>query len=183
TKHGVEFRHPVDGSTCMLTPERSIEIQMALGSDIMMQLDDVVASTTKGPRVEEAMQRSIRWLDRCINAIPLTNQTQNIFPIIQGGLDKTLRHQCLKEMCKRKVPGFAIGGLSGGEEKEDFCSIVSFCTDHLPFEKPRYLMGVGYSLDLVVCTALGCDMFDCVFPTRTAERDLDAPLPGGDHLI
>ncbi|KAM4678264.1 LOW QUALITY PROTEIN: queuine tRNA-ribosyltransferase catalytic subunit 1 [Discoglossus pictus] len=169
TEEGVHFKSPYDGKEILLTPgEKSIEIQNALGSDIMMQLDDVVSSTITGPRVEEAMHRSVRWLDRCIvaNSNP---EKQNLFAIIQGGLDSELRKKCLMEMTKRDVPGFAIGGLSGGEEKDHFWKMVTLSTDYLPRDKPRYLMGVGYATDLVVCVALGCDMFDCVFPTRTAR--------------
>ncbi|ROL53080.1 Queuine tRNA-ribosyltransferase catalytic subunit 1 [Anabarilius grahami] len=168
TEEGVTFRSPYDGKEILLTPEQSIAIQNSLGSDIMMQLDDVVSSTVKGPRVEEAMHRSVRWLDRCITANKNPDR-QNLFAIIQGGLEAKLRKACLDEMTKRDVPGFAIGGLSGGEEKDDFWKMVTLSTDHLPREKPRYLMGVGYALDLVVCVALGSDMFDCVFPTRTAR--------------
>uniref|UniRef100_A0A8C7WN17 Queuine tRNA-ribosyltransferase catalytic subunit 1 n=1 Tax=Oryzias sinensis TaxID=183150 RepID=A0A8C7WN17_9TELE len=167
TEEGVNFKSPYDGKEILLSPEKSISIQNSLGSDIMMQLDDVVSSTVKGPRVEEAMHRSIRWLDRCIAANKNPDK-QNLFAIIQGGLDAELRKACLKEMTQRDVSGFAIGGLSGGEEKNDFWRMVTLSTDHLPQEKPRYLMGVGYAVDLVVCVALGCDMFDCVFPTRTA---------------
>ncbi|XP_018610123.2 queuine tRNA-ribosyltransferase catalytic subunit 1 isoform X2 [Scleropages formosus] len=168
TEEGVKFRSPYDNKEILLSPEQSIAIQNSLGSDIMMQLDDVVSSTVTGPRVEEAMRRSIRWLDRCI-AANRNPESQNLFAIIQGGLNSELRHICLEEMTKRDVPGFAIGGLSGGEEKDDFWKMVTLSTDHLPREKPRYLMGVGYAVDLVVCVALGCDMFDCVFPTRTAR--------------
>lgn len=168
TEEGVRFKSPYDGKEILLTPEKSIEIQNALGSDIMMQLDDVVSSTISGPRVEEAMYRSIRWLDRSI-AANQNPDSQNLFAIIQGGLDPKLRKRCLDEMTKRDVPGFAIGGLSGGEEKDHFWKMVTLSTEHLPREKPRYLMGVGYATDLVVCVALGCDMFDCVFPTRTAR--------------
>lgn len=168
TEEGVKFQSPHDGSMMLLTPEHSIQIQTDIGSDIMMQLDDVVASTTKGERVEEAMYRSIRWLDRCITAHTNTEK-QNLFAIVQGGLDENLREKCVKEMIKRDVPGFAIGGLSGGEEKSQFWRMVTLSTDHLPKSKPRYLMGVGFATDLVVCVALGCDMFDCVYPTRTAR--------------
>ncbi|XP_074835874.1 queuine tRNA-ribosyltransferase catalytic subunit 1 isoform X2 [Carettochelys insculpta] len=155
TEEGVHFRSPYDGEEILLTPEKSIEIQNVLGSDIMMQLDDVVSSTVTGPRVEEAMYRK--------------PTEQNLFAIIQGGLDPTLRTRCLEEMTQRDVPGFAIGGLSGGEAKDHFWRMVTLSTDRLPRGKPRYLMGVGYATDLVVCVALGCDMFDCVFPTRTAR--------------
>ena len=168
TEAGVEFQSPHDGSRMLLTPEKSVDLQNSIGADILMQLDDVVSSLTTGPRVEEAMLRSIRWLDRCIAAHKRPDD-QNLFAIIQGGLDATLRKKCLDEMIKRDLPGYAIGGLSGGEEKHQFWRMVTLCTDHLPAIKPRYCMGVGYALDLVVCVALGVDMFDCVYPTRTAR--------------
>jgi queuine tRNA-ribosyltransferase len=169
TEDGVNFISPFDGVTkTVLTPEHSMEIQNAIGADIMMQLDDVVSSLVTGPRVEEAMWRSIRWLDRCF-AAHKNPKTQNLFPIIQGGLDLRLRKICVEEMVKRNANGYAIGGLSGGESKDTFWRVVSVCTDLLPKNKPRYCMGVGYSEDLVVCSALGVDMYDCVFPTRTAR--------------
>jgi queuine tRNA-ribosyltransferase len=168
TEEGVRFQSPHDGSMMMLTPEHSMSIQNSIGADIMMQLDDVISSTTEGPRVEEAMHRSIRWLDRCIAAHKKTD-TQNLFAIIQGGLDPRLRKICVDEMVKRDTPGIAIGGLSGGESKDEFWRVVSLCTDLLPKNKPIYCMGVGYAEDLVVCSALGVDMYDCVFPTRTAR--------------
>lgn len=181
TEEGVKFQSPHDGKEMLLTPEKSTEIQNSIGADIIMQLDDVVSSTTTGPRVEEAMLRSIRWLDRCISAHAKPTQ-QNLFAIIQGGLNLELRKTCIKEMVQRNTPGIAIGGLSGGEEKSLFWKTVTLCTDHLPKKKPRYLMGVGYAVDLVVCCALGVDMFDCVYPTRTA-RFGTALVPWGQlHL-
>ncbi|XP_034951761.1 queuine tRNA-ribosyltransferase catalytic subunit 1 [Chelonus insularis] len=168
TEEGVEFQSPFDGSQSSLTPERSIEIQNAIGADIIMQLDDVVKTTTIGPRVEEAMHRTTRWLDRCLAAHKRPHE-QSIFPIVQGGIDIKLRTQSARELSKRDVNGFAIGGLSGGERKEDFWRMVTASTDILPKDKPRYLMGVGFAVDIVVCCALGVDMFDCVFPTRTAR--------------
>ncbi|XP_048650829.1 queuine tRNA-ribosyltransferase catalytic subunit 1 isoform X2 [Marmota marmota marmota] len=144
TEEGVRFRSPYDGDETLLSPEKSVEIQNALGSDIIMQLDDVVSSTVTGPRVEEAMYRSIRWLDRCIAAHRQPDK-QNLFAIIQGGLDADLRATCLEEMTKRDVPGFAIGGLSGGESKAQFWKMVALSTSRLPKDKPRYLMGVGHS--------------------------------------
>lgn len=168
TEEGVKFQSPYNGSEVMLTPERSIEIQNSIGADIIMQLDDVVRTTTVGPRVEEAMHRTTRWLDRCLKAHQNAD-TQNIFPIVQGGLNVTLRTESAKQLMQREVPGFAIGGLSGGESKNDFWKMVHLTTDLLPENKPRYLMGVGFAADLVVCCALGVDMFDCVFPTRTAR--------------
>ncbi|KAG0166684.1 Queuine tRNA-ribosyltransferase catalytic subunit 1 [Apophysomyces sp. BC1034] len=168
TEDGVQFASPHDGSLMMLTPEHSMSLQNSIGADIMMQLDDVISSLVTGPRVEEAMWRSIRWLDRCIAAHKNTDR-QNLFAIIQGGLNEDLRKKCVEEMVKRDTPGYAVGGLSGGEEKDQFWRIVSLCTDLLPQNKPIYCMGVGYAEDLVVCVALGVDMFDCVFPTRTAR--------------
>lgn len=168
TEQGVKFQSPFDGSESMLTPEESINLQNTIGADIIMQLDDVVKTTTTGPRVEEAMHRTIRWIDRCLEANN-RNDDQSIFPIVQGGLQTDLRKQCAEALTERDVRGFAVGGLSGGESKDDFWKIVSLSTDLLPFDKPRYLMGVGFASDLVVCVALGIDMFDCVFPTRTAR--------------
>ena len=169
TEQGVQFTSPFDGSDSMLTPERSIEIQTAIGADIMMQLDDVVDATHNDhERFEEARKRTVRWLDRCIVAHKNAAK-QNLFPIVQGGLDSAKRVDCAEELIKRDTPGFAIGGLSGGEAKDEFWRMVNVSTDVLPEHKPRYLMGVGFALDLVVCCALGVDMFDCVFPTRTAR--------------
>ncbi len=165
---GVKFKSPVDGSMLLLTPERSIQYQNEIGADIMMALDDVCHSLTVGPRVEEAMERSIRWLDRCIKAHKKPH-IQNLFGIIQGGLQEKLRLRCLEAMIKMDLPGYAIGGLAGGEEKRYFWRMVNVCTEHLPVGKPRYLMGVGYPVDLLVCVAMGVDMFDCVWPCRTAR--------------
>ncbi len=95
---------------------------------------------------------------------------QNLFPIVQGGLDADKRRECARELVQREVPGFAVGGLSGGEEKEQFWRMVHTSTDVLPRDKPRYLMGVGFAVDLVVCSALGVDMYDCVFPTRLVSN-------------
>jgi len=149
-----------------------------------MQLDDVVSSLTTGPRVEEAMERSVRWLDRCIvqHQKASKQDTQNLFAIVQGGLDPKLRDRCLDAMIERRdgVAGYAIGGLSGGEEKDVFWRMIKQCADKLPEERPRYSMGIGFAEDLLVCVALGVDMADCVFPTRTARFGValthDGPL-------
>lgn len=109
-ENGVNFKSPYDGTQCMLTPEHSMEIQNAIGADIMMQLDDVVKTTTTGPRVEEAMHRTYRWLDRCL-AAHARNDEQSVFPIVQGGLNPALRKQCADELLKRDVRGYAVGGL------------------------------------------------------------------------
>lgn len=150
-QEGVEFRSPHDGSPLLLTPEKSIHLQNQIGADIIMALDDVVSSTTTGPRVQEACARSVRWLDRCIAANKRPHE-QNLFGIIQGGLDPELRAQCLKDMIARDLNGYcattnvedsayiaryAIGGLSGGEAKDQFWRIVAQCTAALPADKPR----------------------------------------------
>ncbi|KAI5868645.1 Queuine tRNA-ribosyltransferase [Durotheca rogersii] len=169
TEEGVRFLSPHDGAPMLLTPEHSISLQNTIGSDIIMQLDDVLVTTSPDHvRMREAMERSVRWLDRCI-AAHKNPTTQNLFCIIQGGLDTEMRRRCCEEMVARDTPGIAIGGLSGGEAKAEYCRVVATCTELLPELKPRYVMGIGYPEDLVVSVALGADMFDCVWPTRTAR--------------
>ncbi|KAF8756894.1 Queuine tRNA-ribosyltransferase catalytic subunit [Rhizoctonia solani] len=186
TEEGVLFESPFTGEPTMLTPEESMAIQHSIGADIMMQLDDVVSSLTTGARVEEAMWRSVRWLDRCIAVHNASGRAdcQNLFAIIQGGLDHGLRDICLDEMIKRKdsIPGYAVGGLSGGEAKDVFWRIVAQCTAKLPLDRPRYCMGIGFAEDLMVCVALGVDMADCVFPTRTARFGVALTFNGPINL-
>ncbi|KAL7439736.1 hypothetical protein ACHAXM_008186 [Skeletonema potamos] len=174
------------GSRMLLRPEDSIYHQNNIGSDIIMALDDVVSSVADDKtRFEIATYRTLRWLDRC-HAAHRRPQDQNLFPIVQGGLDVSrggLRDVCLAGFRIRdeKAPGYAIGGLAGGESKDDFWRVVDHCCRALPDTKPRYLMGVGYPLDLVVCTGLGVDMYDCVYPTRTARFGvalIDGEAPG-----
>ncbi|XP_053990676.1 queuine tRNA-ribosyltransferase catalytic subunit 1-like isoform X2 [Hylaeus volcanicus] len=174
TEVGVEFLSPVDNSKQLLTPEMSMAIQNCIGADIMMALDDVIPATLDDHnRVKEATSRTTRWLDRCIQGHKRPLE-QNLFAIVQGGLNETLRLQSLRDLKERNLPGYAIGGLSGGEEKDKFWRIVELCTRRvdstgLPENKPRYLMGVGYPLDMIVSVAFGVDMFDCVYPARTAR--------------
>ena len=171
TEEGVRFLSPFDSSPSLLTPEASIHIQNLLGADIIMALDDVVSTVdTTQTRFEEATHRTIRWIDRCIRAHSRPHH-QALFGIIQGGVDSTLREACLRRMLKRDawLPGYAIGGLAGGESKDAFWRVILQCCEALPKDKPRYAMGVGYPLDLLVCVALGVDMFDCVWPCRTAR--------------
>lgn len=193
TEEGVEFQSPTTGERMLLTPERSMAIQNAIGADIIMALDDVVSSVHVGPeRFEEATHRTLRWIDRCIAAHSRPGE-QNLFAIVQGGLDVRLRDICLKGLAARDahLPGYAIGGLAGGEDKGLFWRVIDQCTAALPAGKPRYVMGVGYPLDIVVCSCLGADMYgahapprcvvashpfslaaapaDCVYPTRTAR--------------
>ena len=123
TEEGVKFLSPHDGMPMLLTPEHSISLQNSIGSDIIMQLDDVIATTSPDlERMEEAMYRSIRWLDRCIDA-HARPESQNLFCIIQGGLNVELRRRCCEEMVQRDTPGIAIGGLSGGEAKDAYCQV------------------------------------------------------------
>eukprot|EP00899_Mesostigma_viride_P001797 jgi/Mesvir1/11618/Mv00024-RA.1 len=168
TEEGVRFQSPTDGSRMLLTPEASIQLQNKIGADIIMALDDVVSSLVTGERIVEAMHRTIRWFDRC-QAAHSRPHDQSLFAIVQGGLDPALRKICLEALVERNAPGYAIGGLAGGEDKNSFWRMVAQCTAGLPDDKPRYVMGVGYPLDLVVCSALGADMYDCVYPTRTAR--------------
>jgi queuine tRNA-ribosyltransferase len=172
----------------LFTPEESMDIQMQLGADIIMQLDEVVNPNDSLDKIEVASKRSIRWLDRCIeqvygeksdevkrtkkevlSEIKLENKKQILFPIVTGGLDEKLRQYSIDEIIKRKPKGLAIGGLSGGEAKSEFARTVLYCTTNLPDNIPRYVMGVGYPEDIVICSALGTDMSDCVYPTRTAR--------------
>ncbi len=170
SEKGVNFISHITGDNThlMLTPEMSMEIQNDLGSDIIMALDDVISPFSKGGAVFDACERSLRWLDRCIKAHKRKND-QNLYGIVQGGINVELRKKACLEWNKRNVPGYAIGGMSGGESKQEFCDTVSICTEMLPENKPRYLMGIGYPVDLVVCALLGVDQFDCVFATRTAR--------------
>ncbi|KAL7539211.1 hypothetical protein ACHAXR_010879 [Thalassiosira sp. AJA248-18] len=177
---------PTSTDMMLLRPEDSIHHQNNIGSDIMMALDDVVSSVADDKtRFQVATYRTLRWLDRCFSAHRRPHD-QNLFPIVQGGLDTSpggLRDICLAGFRLRddKAPGYAIGGLAGGESKDDFWKVVHHCCCALPDTKPRYLMGVGYPLDLVVCTALGVDMYDCVYPTRTARFGValvDGEAPG-----
>ncbi|KAI7845903.1 hypothetical protein COHA_000636 [Chlorella ohadii] len=169
TEEGVTFQSPTDGRRMLLTPEHSIQVQNRLGADIIMALDDVVPSTAADDaRFEEATHRTTRWIDRCIAAHGRPTE-QNLFAIVQGGLDERLRDISLKGLVARGTPGYAIGGLAGGEDKRSFVKVVSQCTAGLPDGKPRYVMGIGYPLDIVICSALGADMYDSVYPTRTAR--------------
>lgn len=181
TENGVVFESPYTKGECMtLRPEDSIRCQNEIGADVIMQLDDVISSVQNDEgRFRLATLRTLRWYDRCVQAHQKPD-TQNLYPILQGHLDTTrggLREICLAgfrlrdivDEKNRTIPGFAVGGLAGGESKDDFWKVVDHACRHLPDNRPRYLMGVGYPLDLVVCTALGIDQYDCVYPTRTAR--------------
>ena len=171
TEQGATFTSPYNPDQVIeFTPEKATIIQHQIGANIIMQLDDVISSTAVDKeRFKEAKDRTVRWYDRCREAHRGRESKQNLFPIIQGGLDSDLRFECVSQVVERDPPGIAIGGLSGGENKDEFIKMVNCSTFNLPPSKPRYLMGVGFSVDLLLCSALGCDMFDCVYPTRTAR--------------
>ncbi|GAA5506135.1 tRNA guanosine(34) transglycosylase Tgt [Novipirellula caenicola] len=162
------FRSHIDGSIVQLTPEHSIEIQESLGSDVAMVLDHVVALPAKRSEVVDAMERSIRWAARCLNAA--TRDDQARFAIVQGGLDAELRIQCASELSSMNFEGFAVGGLSVGEAPSEMYRITAATCPHLPEHKPRYLMGVGRPIDLLESVARGIDLFDCVMPTRNGRN-------------
>jgi queuine tRNA-ribosyltransferase len=168
TEEAATFKSHLDGAVIRLTPEYSIEIQEALGSDIAMVLDHVVALPNSGEAIIDALQRSIRWAGRCLNAA--TRQDQARFAIVQGGLDETLRVQCAGELAKMDFEGFAVGGLSVGEPPAEMYRITAATTPELPVDKPRYLMGVGRPIDLLESIARGIDLFDCVMPTRNGRN-------------
>ncbi|WP_146395100.1 tRNA guanosine(34) transglycosylase Tgt [Planctomycetes bacterium CA13] len=162
------FRSHIDGAIIKLTPEHSIEIQESLGSDVAMVLDHVVALPAERSKVVEAMERSIRWAQRCLNAASRDDQAR--FAIVQGGLDVELRQQCATELSAMEFEGFAIGGLSVGEPPPEMYRITEATCPYLPEEKPRYLMGVGTPVDLLESVARGVDLFDCVMPTRNGRN-------------
>ena len=147
TEQQVTFRSHVDGAMIQLTPEYSIEIQEALGSDVVMVLDHVVALPAEKGVVVDAMERSIRWARRCLDAA--TRDDQARFAIVQGGLDAELRAQCARELATMDFNGYAVGGLSVGEAPSEMYRITAATTPELPVSKPRYLMGVGKPIDFL----------------------------------
>jgi queuine tRNA-ribosyltransferase len=170
TEQEATFRSHVDGAIIRLTPEHSIEIQESLGSDVAMVLDHVIALPADRDVVEDAMARSVRWAKRCLEAASREDQAR--FAIVQGGLDVELRVQCATELSAMDFNGYAVGGLSVGEEPEEMYRITAATCPALPEHKPRYLMGVGRPIDLLESVARGIDLFDCVMPTRNGRNAL-----------
>jgi queuine tRNA-ribosyltransferase len=169
-EQGATFRSHLDGSPLELTPERSIAIQEKLGSDIAMVLDHVVALPCEAKLVQEACERSIRWAARCQAAATRSSQAQ--FAIIQGGLNAELRVDCAERLASLDFPGYAIGGLSVGEEPAEMYRMLDATCPAMPPEKPRYLMGVGRPEDLLEGISRGVDLFDCVMPSRNGRNAL-----------
>lgn len=167
-ENGVTFRSHIDGSRVFLGPERAIEIQERLGSDIAMVFDHVVGLPAPLTLVEEACDRSVRWARRCQKAARRADQS--LFAIVQGGLSETLRRDCARNLVALDFPGYAVGGLSVGETAAEMHRILEATVPELPATKPRYLMGVGRPEDLLNGIARGIDMFDCVMPTRNGRN-------------
>ena len=167
-ERGVEFRSHLDGSKQFIGPEESIAIQQALGADIMMQFDECSPYPCDYDRAKKAMERTLRWLERCMKS--WTSEGQALFGIVQGAFYPDLRVECAKEMAKYDLPGYGIGGLSVGEPKEIMYDILNRVMPCMPEGKPRYLMGVGSPDCLIEGVLRGVDMFDCVLATRVARN-------------
>jgi queuine tRNA-ribosyltransferase len=168
SEQGVTFRSPKDGQMIHLSPERSIQIQNALGADVIMAFDECPPYPATWEAVAEATDRTYRWLERCMTAHQRPDQA--LFGIVQGGVYLDLREQAARSLAKLDLPGYAIGGVSVGEPPELIEKIVTATTPLLPPEKPRYLMGVGTYREMAQAIAAGVDLFDCVIPTRLARH-------------
>ena len=170
TEEGVTFRSHIDGSKKFLSPEVSMEVQMALGSDIVMAFDECVPYPADYNYAKQSTERTIRWLQRCKEAMTAPNQ--GLCGIVQGGMYKGRREWSARETTAMDLPGYAVGGLSVGEPKELMYEMLEYSTSLLPQDKPRYLMGVGTPDCLVEGVQRGIDMFDCVYPTRVARNGM-----------
>ena len=178
TEQQAVFRSHIDGRLLEISPERAVEIQDRLGSDVAMVLDHVVALPNGPEVVRDAAQRSVRWARRCRQAA--TRADQALFAIIQGGLDQELRVACARQLTEMDFAGYAIGGLSVGEEPAEMYRVLEATVPELPTDRPRYLMGVGRPEDLLEALRRGIDLFDCVMPTRNGRNAMafsdDGPL-------
>jgi queuine tRNA-ribosyltransferase len=170
TEQAATFRSHIDGRTMELSPERAVAIQEALGSDVAMVLDHVVALPGAPEAVADATERTVRWAERSRAALRRADQAQ--FAIVQGGLDEGLRLACAERLVRMDFPGYAVGGLSVGERPEEMYRVLDAVAPALPDDRPRYLMGVGRPRDLVEAIGRGIDLFDCVMPTRNGRNAL-----------
>jgi queuine tRNA-ribosyltransferase len=175
SEEGVKFASPVNGDKLFLTPEVSMQIQTLLNSDVVMQFDECTPYETKGHITTEAearfsMELSLRWARRCQAEFARLENPNALFGIVQGGMFEHLRDDSLAALVEMEFPGYAVGGVSVGEPKEDMLRIMAHTPHRLPAGKPRYLMGVGTPEDLVDGVTQGVDMFDCVMPTRNARN-------------
>jgi len=175
SEEGVKFASPVNGDKLFLTPEISMQIQTILNSDIVMQFDECTPYDTKGhitteSEARQSMELSLRWASRCVAEFGRLENPNVLFGIVQGGMFENLRQESLDALVELDLPGYAIGGVSVGEPKEEMQRIMAHTPHRLPADKPRYLMGVGTPEDLVEGVGAGVDMFDCVMPTRNARN-------------
>ena len=168
SEEGVEFRSPVEGDKVFLSPEKAIEVQHALGSDIVMVFDECTPYPATEEQARESMELSMRWAKRCREAHG--DNPAALFGIVQGGMYPELRLESLERLKEIGFDGYAIGGMSVGEPKEEMWAVLDAIVDEMPADKPRYLMGVGTPADLVEAVVRGIDMFDCVMPTRNARN-------------
>lgn len=168
SEQGVEFQSPVDGSKVSLNPEKAIQIQRDLGSDVVMIFDECTPYPATVKEASESMELSLRWAKR--SKIAHADNPAALFGIVQGGMYPDLRKRSLEQLQEMGFDGFAIGGLSVGEPKEDMLKVLNELTPQMPEDKPRYLMGVGKPQDIVEAVCRGIDMFDCVMPTRNARN-------------
>lgn len=180
TEEGVTFKSHLDGSKHVMTPERSVEIQHLLDSNITMQLDQCVGLGSTRKEFENGMRLSLRWAKRSYDAFK-DRPGYGIFGIVQGGWEKDLREESAKELCKIPFDGYAIGGIAVGEPQKEMLKVLEYTPDFLPQNNPRYLMGVGTLSDIIESVYRGVDMFDCVMPTR-AGRTAKAFLTNGEEL-
>lgn len=180
TEEGVQFRSHIDGAPCFLSPETSMQIQMDLGSDIIMAFDECLKHPSPPEKITESMEMTHRWLIRSKNA--MTRKESLLFGIVQGGLDLNLRMKSMEQICSVDLPGYALGGFSVGEPPEIMHRLVPQVAPHLPKDKPRYLMGVGTPIDLILAVDAGIDMFDCVLPTRVARNGTLYTWSGKIHI-
>ncbi len=171
TEEGVKFRSYIDGSSHMFTPENSIEIQNALGADIIMAFDECAPPDADYRYIKESQARTTRWLKRCVEAHKNTDK-QALFGIMQGGFFEDLRRESAEEIVALDLPGYAIGGISVGEPKEKYVGVLEYAVDLLPSDKPRYVMGIGTPDYILEAVENGVDMFDCVEPTRLARHGM-----------
>lgn len=173
-EEGVTFQSHIDGSRHLFAPENVMDIQRSIGGDIIMAFDECPPGGSEFSYAKKSMELTHRWLDRCFTRFnetePKYGYTQNLFPIVQGGTFKDLRKQSCEYITSKDANGNAIGGLSVGEPEPVMYEICDWCCDHLPQDKPRYLMGVGTPWNILECIGMGVDMFDCVMPTRNGRN-------------